>query len=153
MKYIKHFESSKRKLKYELMNAIAFDERDFYTKMTNVYNCCNFNFVDDDNYTPLTAAVYYNRLNILKELLKNGAKIDYPDGNGKTPLMIAAETNNSYTMIQTLIDAGANWKLKDIDKHDFIDFLDDIFLLFLIEDYPDKYHDYLVWKDSLKYNL
>lgn len=152
MKYLKYFES-KQKMRYKLMSAIVFAEQMFNKILINFLNSgYSLNFVDDNNFTPLTAAAYYDRLDHAKKLLKEGANINYPDGNGNTPLMIAAQSNN-FNMIQFFIESGANWNINNIDDKDFIDQLDDQYLEIVIENYPDKYENYLDWKNAKKYNL
>jgi ankyrin repeat protein len=41
--------------------------------------------------TPLFMAVWYNYPEIVSILLKNGAKVDFTDNNGRTPIKIAQE--------------------------------------------------------------
>jgi hypothetical protein len=57
-------------------------------------------------------------------------------------------------MLQILIESGANWNIKNnFSNFDFFDLLYNEDEEIIIEDYPDKYKDYLMKKDADKYNL
>ena len=66
--------------------------------------------------------------------------------------MIAAEIE-SFSYLQLLIDNGADWFIKDNRGDFFIDYLSDELLVMISKDYPDKYSEYLIKKESEKYNL
>jgi ankyrin repeat protein len=162
MKYLKLFErKEKDALKDKLIDNIAFgNEEEFdillykrFFKNKSFHNLQTINFVNDDNFTPLTYAVYHERIEILKKLIKFGANVNYPNSNGETPLMVAA-TENNLDMLRILTDNGADWNKRDISGNDFFDCLFDAeYEQILIEEYPKKYEDYIIKKDARKYNL
>jgi ankyrin repeat protein len=49
---------------------------------------------------------------ILKALVDGGADPDYPDGNGQTPLSLAAEKGHAHT-VQVLLAYGADVEVRD----------------------------------------
>jgi ankyrin repeat protein len=67
------------------------------------------NDYDSYGYTPLTAAVYGNRIDLVRFLLKHGADINQTDGNGSTPATTAYTTE----MLKYLIKKRA-----DVNKPD-----------------------------------
>jgi ankyrin repeat protein len=161
MKHIKLFErKEKDAVKDKLLDTIAFgNEREFnillnkrFYKDKSFGNLQTINFKTDDNLTPLLCAIHHNRFNILKKLIDFGANVNYADDNGFTPLMGAA-TENNLTYLQLLIDNGAKWNKKDLSNYDFFNYITDEYKKIIIEDYPEKYKDYLMRKDAEKYNL
>jgi len=160
MKYLKLFESKRDVVENQLMKIIIFEEKGFdsylyknFYKDKSFGNLYTINFVNDDNFTPLTAAVYYERTEILEKLIKFGANVNYTNENGETPLMVAA-TENNLDMLRILTDNGADWNKRNISGNDFFDCLFDAeYEQILIEEYPKKYEDYIIKKDAKKYNL
>jgi ankyrin repeat protein len=67
--------------------------------------------------SPIFVAARYNKLEILNELIANGADLDAKDfiKNGTTPLMIAA-WNGHVSIVEALLKAGAD---KYIELHGF----------------------------------
>jgi len=49
---------------------------------------------------------------VLQILLNAGARIDYRDENGMTPLMFAARYNGNFEVIWILLNSGANKRIK-----------------------------------------
>ena len=66
--------------------------------------------------TPLHLAAGYNKLEVAKLLLKNGAKVDFADKGGLIPLHNAASFGH-YEMTHLLITAGSN--INAIDNYGF----------------------------------
>ncbi len=64
------------------------------------------NAVNIYGYTPLMEAAVRGYSTIVRILIKNGARIDLKDNNGKTALKMA-ESNNHREVIQILKNAGA----------------------------------------------
>lgn len=158
MKYIKLFEGKKQFVRSKLLDIITFDKKIFdvflyknFYKDNSYGNLYNVNFIYD-NWTPLKNAVYYNRDIILKKLIKFGTNVNFPDSNNKTPLIIAAE-ENKLDALQILIEAGADWNIKDKLKRDFMYYLSDKYKKIIIEDYPEKYKEYLFVLDTENFNL
>ena len=69
-----------------------------------------------------------------------------------TALMIAG-IMNSFEMLRLLIEAGADWSLKNNYKKDFFHYLMEDKEEIIIEDYPEEYKEYLWRKDVEKYNI
>src|SRR5437762_5143796 len=71
----------------------------------------NINFVDEHGYTPLICAAEFGCLNVVRFLLKHGAKANFfCEGRnfiGHTPLM-AATIEGYIEIIKELLDAGAD---------------------------------------------
>lgn len=105
------------------------------------------------NWTIFTA-IQYQKVDIVKKLVKNINDIDIRRRDNKyTPLLLAGFINN-LEIIEILIDAGANWNEKYIDSdEDFFYFISDENKKAIIEKYPEKYQDYLTKKEAEKYNL
>lgn len=164
MKYIKTFESGETRSRDNLIDAIQFgNKKEFDKELKNFFiddstlTFYNINFKNDDGgWTPLTAAIYYNRKDMLKELLEFGADINYYDSAGQTPLMLAAArcSPGSLEMMSILIEYGADWNIVNKwSKTDFFDYTNEDVKKIIIEDYPEKYQEYLMKKDSEKYNI
>jgi ankyrin repeat protein/L-ascorbate metabolism protein UlaG (beta-lactamase superfamily) len=62
---------------------------------------CGTNF-----FTPLHAACQWNRFDMMKALVDNGAKVNILNGNGLTPLILAIESGNIES-VKYLVDNGA----------------------------------------------
>lgn len=73
----------------------------------------DINMRDSSNRTPLIIAAYYNRYEVAKFLINNGANLDNRDSSSSTALLYAAYMGFS-DIAKLLIDGGAN-----IDAVDF----------------------------------
>lgn len=158
MKYIKKFENNRiavlNELKDKFIDCIHFGSHDTedVLDMLLKYNI-NVNYYDSNADVPLIVATWYNREELVKKLLDVGANPNMQYKNtDDTALTIAAKENN-YNIIVLLIEAGADWTIKDNKGFDFVDLVTDDYLEILKEDYPDKYQDYKMKKDVEKYNL
>ena len=79
-----------------------------------------------NGYTPLMMASTSNRLNIVEFLLDNGANIDSKSNDGYTSLICAAsERRDCVNIIKTLLNRGADSKIKDNYGWSFIDYFRD----------------------------
>lgn len=90
--------------KLDLFRAIEKNEISKVKEL--IENGIDINVKDMINRTPLTAAVEFNRFDILKYLIKKGAKVKISDGH-RTPLTIAAQ-NNNIKIMKLLIENGAD---------------------------------------------
>jgi|SRR6185503_17094073 len=61
--------------------------------------------------TPLHWATFYNRPEVLRYLIDQGAKVNVDDGYGNMPIHFAAQSG-SMEMIRALLKAGGDWKPK-----------------------------------------
>lgn len=70
-----------------------------------------------EGWTPLTAAAYHGRLEIVQILIRSGADVngrkDSPlNGDGRTPLMVATGRGH-IDIVKFLLETGADVELKD----------------------------------------
>ena len=70
-------------------------------------NGADINQINCDHRTPLHAAVFYRRMNIVKRLIKQKAKLEAKDRHYKTPLFYA-KANGMKDIVEILIKAGAD---------------------------------------------
>jgi len=156
MKYIRHFESKKfneDKLKEDIIDSIIFGSNRFFDYLKKIIeNHIDINFEFEDS-SPLSTAVYSERIDFIKELIKLGADVNIPDPETiDYPLKIAADKNN-YESVKILIEAGADLNSIDIYGNDVVHYLSEEFIEYIIQDYPEKYKEYLLKKQANKFNL
>jgi len=110
-----------------------------------------------------------DRVEKLKELIGRNVDINSKNDYNWTPILLIADmigtpSDDMKTLLELVIDSGADWSQKLIGpydltlyKPDFIDLLkkrgknklvDEI-----IKKYPEKYQEYLMKKNAEKYNL
>ena len=124
-------------------------------------------------YPVIHLAAYYDNIEVFDILLKYGAKIDgINTSNGNTTLIdfsFYSSLNKLYDidMLCHIIDKGADWSIVNFDGKDFMDALyynnsihpklqyseKDNIINDIIKKYPEKYKEYLIKKDSNKYNI
>ncbi|RHZ77013.1 hypothetical protein Glove_186g137 [Diversispora epigaea] len=66
---------------------------------------------DQNGYTPLAAAVSYNRIELVEFLLTCGANVNLCDNDGDSPLFLA----ETVEMVQKLLDNGADPYIANIE--------------------------------------
>ena len=74
-------------------------------------DCANINMTNEIGKSVLDYAIEYERNDILKVLIKNGANVNFKNDyeNGKTPLMSACYgCKVDFEIVNTLIEAGAD---------------------------------------------
>ena len=105
--------------------------------------------------TPLIMAVSYQLVTIIGELLEHGADPNIPNTSPTYPITLAAKGNREscIEMIKILTDAGASWGVKDKDNKYMFDYLNSDNTLILTELYPDKYKEYILYKNTDKFNI
>ena len=79
----------------------------------NVFEGCTHSRTSTDS-TPLRAAAYDGRLDIVSCLVKHGADVNARDVSGSTPLMITCY-NGHVNVVTYLVEHGANVHLQDKD--------------------------------------
>lgn len=90
-----------------LMSAIVEGKEDIFNYLVNIG--CNINNKDKSGLTALHFAAIYDRYNIVKALINNGAEIDAIDNIGNTPLWRAIMENSNETLtIRYLLENGAD---------------------------------------------
>jgi ankyrin repeat protein len=93
-----------------------FSENRSVTEIQKIINSgANVNAINDIGFTPLHIAVVYDRPEIVKLLLKNGANIDAVTKNKENTSLHLAITMNNSNMVRILIQKGADVTLKTAD--------------------------------------
>lgn len=119
----------------------------------------NTNIQNRIGRTPLMNAVtveYTTQAKIIKvvELLVNkNADLNIKDFSNKETALIKAAILHRGRVVEALIELGAEWYHKNNDGKDFLDFFNDQFREDMKDQYPEQYQEYLLKKDTSKYNL
>ena len=164
MKYIKKFEinSFSDDLKKQIVEVVANDDDKKLKEYLDKYKKYNFDFVYSGGYTPFLYGVLFNCKKTVKLLIEKGININKQNGLIYQNGLIICVFRGYNDMLDILINAGADWNIKDFEDNDFLDYFgqplkkkynivgkkDDI-----IKKYPDKYKEYLIKKEAEKYNL
>jgi len=155
MKYIKKFENIT--LESSLIYNIEHGEIKFVEKL--IEDGANINYKEYSQWPPLLLAASYDRVEITELLLKAGADVNITNTERKTALMVASRRtklqrhNIGLKIVRLLIDADADWNIIDSDENDFLYYMAGDFRDYIIEDYPEKYKEYIIKKDAQKYNI
>jgi len=92
----------------------------------------------------------------VKDLIASGININKQDGNGYTPLMVAADQGNLIIVIE-LIKAGADWSIESLYGRDFIDNLNYMHREMIMNRFPEQWKkrmDEKEFKNNVnKYNV
>jgi serine/threonine-protein phosphatase 6 regulatory ankyrin repeat subunit B len=64
-------------------------------------------------WTPLIAAIYQDRTNMVHFLIAAGADVNMPDNSGETPIMWATISDDNLGIVEDLIAHGADVNAKD----------------------------------------
>jgi ankyrin repeat protein len=94
---------------------VILDEADEDEKATLINQKVN----DEHAFAPLHLAILWNRLDVVKTLLKLGADKEIRSANGQTPLHFAAGSTEIYNdlYVQLLFEHGADGNAVDYDGH------------------------------------
>jgi len=100
------------------------------------------------------SAIQYENIEAVSEILREDNAIIYTHNiqSHSSPLICAGYSNN-YDIIKLLVDAGSDWTAKNDQNNDFMHYISDDIKEKLIQDYPEKYENYLTEKEAEKYNL
>lgn len=159
MKYIKKFELSEKQNNdndHQLAVAVHRNKIDLVREAIN--KGANPNKLDDYKNHLIFVAIFNANMEILKELISAGADLNCQNVEGDTPLIVSAKNifvyNRAPLIIQELINAGADWNIKNNKGEYFFDNINkgDVRER-LIEEYPEKYKEYLFNKKLDKFNL
>ena len=71
--------------------------------------------------TPLAVAAWLGCDQVIKTLVKNHAKINVQDNNGKTPVHRAMDWNHLET-VKLLVELGADLHIKDVHRMNALEF-------------------------------
>lgn len=162
MKYIKTFES--KQLNHQLLNALKTKASlDRIRKL--IANGADVNCKSVSERTPLILAINKIWFNCAKLLIENGADVNYKGRNNETALMnipyfgeysINKYLENIKKIINLLIESGTDLNVINNKNEDVFDLFDKTpfdFRTYIINNYPEKYDNYLVKKSGNKYNL
>eukprot|EP01100_Stratorugosa_tubuloviscum_P016056 TRINITY_DN990_c0_g2_i1.p1 TRINITY_DN990_c0_g2~~TRINITY_DN990_c0_g2_i1.p1 ORF type:complete len:160 (-),score=99.93 TRINITY_DN990_c0_g2_i1:72-551(-) len=78
------------------------------------------NEADDDSWTPLHYASWYDRVDIVEKLLESGANVNQLNSNGSTPLHFAAGCGR-FKVVQLLIKFNVIKEIQDKERQKPID--------------------------------
>jgi hypothetical protein len=98
-----------------------------------------------------------NLKDIKYKLTKYKELIDHSYAEIKTTILIYTAqmdmTPRIFKVLTYIINAGANWNLRDENNKTFFDYLDDETKEKIIKKYPKKYQKYLLISKANKYNI
>ena len=154
MKYLKTFENNN--LIEHLINSIKADRLYKVKELIEKKGVDKNSNIGSHKSTPLMVAVSLHRKDIINYLISIDVNLDAQESyGGNTALMKAALNSLShYDIVKILIEAGADWNIKNKSNKDFLDnMIFDARRKQLIKDYPEKYEEYLAKKEAEKYNL
>jgi len=152
MKHIKDFQIS-----YsieQLMTIISqSSKRDSIKSVIDSFD--DVNILSKFGNTPLIMAVSYQLVTIIKELLEHGADTNIPNNSPIYPISLAAKGNREscIEIIKILTDAGASWSVNDKDNKYMFDYLNSDNSMKLKNLYPDKHKEYILYKNTDKFNI
>ena len=121
IKYLKKMQSRQSRKTFErtgaidlmaLINAISIQDFDLAIRYINSENVLDFNIQDNNGYTALIYAVYFQNIELVRLLLHYGANPDIKNHVGKTALIYAVENNNIF-IVRTLLQMRANPNIQD----------------------------------------
>ena len=126
----------------------------------------NVNCFDDDKFnTPLIIATKKLNYSTIKLLIENGADVNLVNKNNKNCLFYIVNQNsytyNSYKkLINNIVDLIINNKInlnaknkKNLDIFSDIKESNPFILEYIIDNFPDKYKEYLMIKNTDKFNI
>jgi len=124
----------------------------------------NIDCVDVIHRTSLIIATNYLNYSIIKLLLENGADINIVDKYGDNCLFYIVKQDN-YTyhtlmnkiniIVDLIITHGIDMNIKNNNNKDIFGLTNanPFILQYIIDNYPEKYKDYLLKKEADKFNL
>jgi ankyrin repeat protein len=146
---------------YEYSNEEDYNDKFIeYIRFGNFYKAydllekypVDIEYESEDAWTPLRMAISKDRAEIVEKLIELGVDIERVDDEGCTPLMTAGAYNHRDIII-LLIEAGADWNAIDNRGYDSLDHMYDELKKEIIEDYPERYEEYLFKKEAERFNL
>lgn len=137
---------------------IRYVEKYLKTGDLAVHDAVNHNLL-----TYATHSINIMDINIISLLIKYGVDIDHQNMNGNTALIYIAYyvgdevTNNSYIeqVLKAVIDAGADWDMRDDDNKSFVDFIiqNTEILNWLKINHTVKYNKYMSKIKATEFNI
>ena len=95
-----------------LMMAVVRNDKEMVERLLSLDVYADVNSVDEDGETPLIVACRKGYADIVKQLIKAGAKVNLQNNEGMSALMACAMNGNK-AIARDLMIAGANRYLKD----------------------------------------
>jgi len=149
MKYIKKFEKA---FESSLMDDINNNNIVHIKRLID--SGVDLDVQDNEGDTALTWAAYKSNKEIVELLITAGASLNVQDNDGNTALILSLfKNNNNIEIAKILTKAGADWSIKNNDGYDFFNWLIPVKQEQIIKLYPKKYKEYLINKDSKKFNI
>jgi ankyrin repeat protein len=107
----------------------------------------------EDKGIDLFNAILKGDINRIKHLIRTGTDINIKAIDGRTPLFYAAQ-HDYMQIVNILIEAGADWNVKNNKGYYFTYLLTDKQYENIIKNYPNEYNNYLIKKEAEeKFNL
>jgi len=115
------------------------------------------NTTDNFGNTPLILVVRNKKEEMIQDLITAGADINKINNNSETALIVNSNYNyrdkKALKITKFLIENGADWNITDDIDHTFIDYLPPAYRKEIIEEYPEEYSNYLMVKNTNKFNI
>ena len=106
-----------------------------------------------ENFTwDIFSAIHVNNIKIVEKLINNKKIINSKNDLNRTPLVFSAFCEN-IKIIKILLDNNANCHILDKFNNHFIDYLDYNDKIIIEKEYPKIYNEYLIIKQTEKFNL
>lgn len=121
---------------YLIISTVDFDMVLYYDRFDELMDACHVgdinlikdicivhkhvNDQDENGWSPLIKATYYNQIAVVKYLISIGADINVKNRNGTTLLMYAKEAYKKYkdaTLFKLFVDMGLSVDENDYNKH------------------------------------
>ena len=104
-------------------------------------------------YSELLDSIVMGNISKFKKLIATNIKPNDINLDGKGELLFYASESENMLVIINLTKLGADWFIKNDDGSYFIDYLSDDNKKMLSRLFPEKYKEYLIKKETDKYNL
>jgi ankyrin repeat protein len=154
----KIFESTQQKLDNDLYLYTSYSSS-LQTMRDLIKNGANVNYQISNGWTPLMRAIFKNFFSGVKLLIENGANVNIINNDGFSALMVVASDTYDYEkrksvkkIIDLLIENGADLNVKNAKGQDIFD-INDKLHEYIGNKFPKEYKNYLIKKDSERYNI
>jgi len=100
--------------KFALFNAARDGDLEKVKQLVHEGTPINLQVSSSFGWTPLIGSIYQNKTNVARYLIQEGADVNLPDVNGRTPLMwVVSFGDDDISLAKDLIAHGANLFTKD----------------------------------------
>lgn len=83
------------------------------SKATMIKELLTVDYTDNRGYSALHYAAYYNQVDALKLLLKEGADPNMRDSEGMTPALVACKDESQEACLRILVDNGGDLEIRN----------------------------------------